>query len=75
MRERRLVGVSLASGALLLMVLTFWGPWAAAQDFQGNQTTQAGGGPEFSQAPACPRPKGRPAPPRGNSPPIRIPKC
>ncbi len=68
MRERRLVGVSLASGALLLMVLTFWGPWASAQDFQGNQTTQAGGGPEFSQAPGLPEAQGTPGAAEGQQP-------
>jgi|HubBroStandDraft_6_1064221.scaffolds.fasta_scaffold59077_1 hypothetical protein len=68
MRERRLVGVSLASGVLLLMVLTFWGPWASAQDFQGNQTTQAGGGPEFSQAPGAPEAQGTPGAAEGQQP-------
>ncbi len=50
------------------MVLTFWGPWAAAQDFQGNQTTQAGGGPEFSQAPGLPDAQGTPGAAEGQQP-------
>jgi hypothetical protein len=42
MKERRFVPVTLASGAVLVLALTLWGPWASAQDFPANQTSQNG---------------------------------
>jgi hypothetical protein len=56
MKERRLVPVTMASAALLGLVLTLWGPWASAQDFPSNQTNA---GPDL-QAPGLPDAQGTP---------------
>src|SRR5580704_18384702 len=46
MKERRFAPFVLASGAVLVFVLTLWGPWASAQDFPSNQTG-GNGAPEL----------------------------
>ena len=48
MKERRFVPVTLASGAVLVLVFTLWGPWASAQDFPANQTSQERGSGTFA---------------------------
>ena len=62
MMERRFVPVTLASTAMLVAVLTLWGPWASAQDFQSN------GGPDLSQAPNLPDSQGTPGAAEGTPP-------